>query len=179
MTEVAPPAIATLSDVQLALDGDEMAFARLVSAHHAEMARVAYAISGDTHVAEDAVQAAWASAWRKLASVRDSERIRPWLIAIAVNETRQVLRHQRRTPVAEIDLNQRAPEGADPAIGITRLDLRRALARLDPDDRALLALRYVAGFDAAEIGAMTGRSASGTRARLSRLTARMREDLGR
>ena len=57
------------------------------------------------------------------------------------------------------------------------LDLARVLARLDPDDRALITLRYVLGFDSFEIGAMTGRSASGTRARLARLLARMRREL--
>ena len=36
------------------------------------------------------------------------------------------------------------------------LDLVNALARLSPDDRSLLALRYVAGFDSFEIGRMTG-----------------------
>ena len=57
----------------------------------------------------------------------------------------------------------------DPAARSTDIDLINALARLDPDDRALLALRYVAGFDSTELARATGRSASGTRARLARL----------
>lgn len=179
MNGIAPGVTIDASDVRLAVEGDETAFARLVAAHHADMARVAYAISGDRGVAEDAVQSAWTSAWSKLSSVRDPERIRRWLISVAANETRQILRRRRRTAVVEIDLRVRAAEKDDPATGIARLDLARALRRLPPDDRVLIALRYVAGFDAAEIGAMTGRSASGTRTRLSRLTARLREELGR
>jgi DNA-directed RNA polymerase specialized sigma24 family protein len=58
------------------------------------------------------------------------------------------------------------------------VDLVRSLAHLSPEDRTLLALRYVVGLDAAELGALTGRSPSGTRARLSRLTARLRMELG-
>ena len=38
----------------------------------------------------------------------------------------------------------------------TRVDLRAALLRLDPDDRALLAMRYVAGFDSTELATATG-----------------------
>ena len=39
----------------------------------------------------------------------------------------------------------------DPAARTADIDLINALARLDPDDRALLALRYVVGFDASEL----------------------------
>ena len=58
--------------------------------------------------------------------------------------------------------------------------LRRELseaASLDPEDRELLAMRYVAGFDATELSSVIGLSPPGTRARLSRLLARLRQDL--
>jgi len=58
-----------------------------------------------------------------------------------------------------------------------RLDLGAALVRLDPADRGLLAMRYLAGLSADEIGVATGLTASGVRSRLSRLIARLREDL--
>ncbi len=67
---------------------------------------------------------------------------------------------------------------ADPAGHTADLDLANALARLDLDDRALLALRYVAGFNSTELARATGRSASGTRARLARLLERLRTELG-
>ena len=50
---------------------------------------------------------------------------------------------------------------------------------MSADDRALVALRYMSGFDMAEIGAITGRSAAVTRMRLSRVTARLRRELNR
>jgi RNA polymerase sigma-70 factor (ECF subfamily) len=143
------------------------------------MARVAYAIVGDPAMADDAVQSAWVHAWRKLGSVRDPERIRYWLLTIVVNESRQSLRRKRRTVVVELDMGQLAADRSDPSVGIARLDLAQALSRLSADDRALLALRYVAGFDAAEIGRVTGRTAGGTRVRLSRLTAQLRGELSK
>ena len=57
------------------------------------------------------------------------------------------------------------------------LDLHAALARLDPDDAALLAMRYVAGFDSTELGVATGRSPAAIRQRLKRLLERLNEDL--
>ncbi len=177
MQVIAPSATVGRSDVEMAADGDEVAFARLVAAHHADMMRVAYVITTDDALAQDAVQSAWVIAWRKLGSVRDPVRIHRWLISIAANEARQVARRRRRDRVVEIDPTAPATPRSDPAVGITRVDLVRALGRLSADDRQLIALRYLHGLDAAELGALTGRSASGTRVRLSRLTARLRQDL--
>jgi RNA polymerase sigma-70 factor, ECF subfamily len=167
------------SDVELAAKGDELAFARLIDAYHAELARIAFAIVGEHAIADDAVQSAWVKAWRKLPSLRDSSRVRYWLISICVNEARQALRSRRRVDVLELTIDQPAADRSDPALGVGRLDLHRALNRLSGDDRALLTLRYVADLNANEIAAITGRSASGTRVRLSRLTAKLRAELNR
>jgi RNA polymerase sigma-70 factor (ECF subfamily) len=164
--------------VRLAATGDEAAFTRLVEQHHAAMARVAYVIVGDVDLAWDAVQAAWAIAWRRLGSLRDPSQVRAWLVAIAANEARQVIRKSRRAgPVVDISaaLDQRG--GGDPADQIANVDLARALRGLGPDDRALLALRFVAGLDSTEIASQLGLSSSGVRSRLARLLDRLRTEL--
>ena len=83
--------------VRSAATGDKVAFARLVEAHHASMARVAYVICNDDDTTRDAVQSAWAIAWRRMSSLHDPGQVRPWLIAIAANEARQAMRRQRRS----------------------------------------------------------------------------------
>ncbi|MGD8485614.1 MAG: RNA polymerase sigma factor [Chloroflexota bacterium] len=170
-----------------AVAGDDVAFARIVAAHEAEMHRICVAVCGDQSTAADAVQSAWAIAWRKLESMRQPERLRPWLVAIAVNETRQLMRkrHRRSQIEVAVDPSDRPggvdpsdrPGGVEPETGIDGLDLDRALLRLDPDDRALLAMRYIAGFDSNELAIATGLSPSGTRSRLERLLARLRKEL--
>jgi RNA polymerase sigma factor (sigma-70 family) len=166
--------------VALAARGDEAAFTAIVAAHHDDLTRVCFVICGDPDLADEAVQAAWTLAWRKLGSLHDPDRLRPWLVAVAANEARGLLRHRRRRSVVEIGLdgNDDPERAAEPGDAARDLDLVNALARLSPDDRALIALRYVAGFDATEIGRVTGRSPSGTRARLGRLRNRLREELG-
>ena len=175
-----------MSDEATALDrvvagaraGDEAAFTRLIAAYHADMLRVAFVITGDADVASDAVQFAWQTAWRKLGKLREPDRIRSWLVAIAANEARQLTRHQRRRSVVEIAASSE-PRGTDPAGGIARLDLVNALARLKPEDRELMAMRYVLGLDSFEIAATRGTSASGTRARIARVLAELRKELDR
>ncbi|MFN8518898.1 MAG: RNA polymerase sigma factor [Chloroflexota bacterium] len=165
--------------VAQAASGDEAAFARIVEAHHPDMRRVAYLVCDDPSLAEEAVAEAWAIAWRKLGSVRDPARLRPWLVSVAANEARQLVRSRHRRTVREVPIDA-APEPPmmdqrDPDLD---LDLARALGQLSPDDRALLSLRYVAGLNATELARVTGRSASGTRVRLMRLLERLRRELG-
>jgi RNA polymerase sigma factor (sigma-70 family) len=165
--------------IALARSGDDIAFARIVEAHHEDMRRVCVVVCGDESVADEAVEAAWGIAWRKLGTVRDPSRLRPWLVSVAVNEARQLLRRRRRRRLLEIGPDHGTDVGGmDPADGIAAIDLRNALIRLDPDDRSLLAMRYVAGFDSTELAAAMGLSPSGIRARLGRLLTRLETELG-
>jgi RNA polymerase sigma factor (sigma-70 family) len=178
MTDIAvqnAPVVA--STVRLAAQGDEAAFTRLVAEHRAAMARVAFVICGDPEATRDAVQSAWSIAWRRLPTLRDPDQVRPWLIAIAANEARQFVRTQRRRPVIDISDTLLSDERGDPADAIGLVDLQRALADLKPDDRRLLALRYVAGLDSSQIARHTGLSASGVRSRLARVIDRLRTDI--
>ena len=163
--------------LQRALAGDEGAFAWIVATFSSDMAQVCLVVVGDLELADEAVAAAWPIAWRTLGRLRDPERLRSWLISIAANQARQMARARRRRMVREIAV----PPTDQPAHSGDRdseIDLKNALARLSPDDRALLALRYVAGFDSNELARATGLSPSGTRARLARLLDKMRRELG-
>ena len=158
--------------------GDEFAFRSIIIDHHEDMRRVAAYVAGDHAIAEEATQAAWLIAWKKLRSVRDEASLRAWLVSIAANEAKRVLRQQRRRAAFErVPASAVGSSTVDPATGIDAMDLYAAMARLDPDDRALLAMRYVAGFDSNELAQATGISPSGTRSRIERALKRLRKDL--
>jgi RNA polymerase sigma-70 factor, ECF subfamily len=177
MSSLAPDVAIALT-VQLAAEGDEVAFARIVAAHRAEMVRVAFVVCGDWEMAQDAAQSALWIAWRRLPALRDPTRLRPWLLSVVANEARGILRRNRRHPVVELTIAVDGQSGHDPGDGIGQVDLRNALHRLGAADRALVALRYLADLDSAEIGSLTGRSASGVRTRLSRVLDHLRKELG-
>jgi RNA polymerase sigma factor (sigma-70 family) len=175
--ELAIPRVIAADTVADAAAGDADALARIVGVHHDDMARICFVICGDQDLAQDAVQAAWPIAWKKLGSLRDPDRLRPWLMAVAANEARQILRRRGRSPVMEIEVADLGSDRHDPSLRSASIDLAAALRRLSAEDRALLALRHVAGFDATEIGRELGISPSGVRSRLARLTARLRKEL--
>jgi RNA polymerase sigma-70 factor, ECF subfamily len=166
--------------IAAAAAGDELAFARIIALHDDDMARVAYLVCGDVSLAHDAVQSAWLIAWRKIRTLRDMDRLRAWLVAIAANEARQLIRRQHRRAVVEItvhalDEERHLPRAANPAD--RPLDLMAALARLGAEDRQIVAMRYALGLSSFEIAEVTGRSAAGVRSRLARALDRLREDL--
>lgn len=178
MTDIiATPPLAGESLVQRAAAGDEVAFARLIAEHNASMARVAFVIIGDREQTLDAVQSAWTIAWRKLGSLRDAAQVGPWLIAIAANEARQIKRRDRRAVVVDISDAIDRQGAPDPVDSAAVLDLERALSGISRDDRRLLALRFVAGFDSFEIARLIGVSPSGVRSRLARLVQKLRTEL--
>ena len=134
------------SIVEAAAAGDTMAFARIVQAHHDDMARVCQVICGDPDLAQDAAQTAWPIVWQKL-------RIAPRPgQASAVARDRRGQRGPAAAPQAAPrpgrDALEVADVGSQPAT--TRLrgpatSTSLAAFRLLPaDDRALLSLRYVA-----------------------------------
>ncbi|MEX1343244.1 MAG: sigma-70 family RNA polymerase sigma factor, partial [Candidatus Limnocylindrales bacterium] len=112
-------------------------------------------------------------------SVQESDKLKPWLVSIAVNQARDMMRKRRRRAEIEViaDPARIHGQGIDPATGIDALDVRAALQALEPEERSLLAMRYVAGFNATELSAALGISPSGVRNRLERLTSRLRKEL--
>ena len=106
-----------------AAEGDEFAFARIVDADHDDMRRVCAFITRDPDLAEDAVQTAWSIAWRKLGSVREPSKLRPWLMrvgqGVAVGQgqgegfgCRLLLRERRHDRQGGL----RQVEGLDPSV---------------------------------------------------------------
>jgi RNA polymerase sigma-70 factor (ECF subfamily) len=158
--------------------GDEAAFARIVASHHDDMRRLCVFVTRDMALADDAVQNAWSTAWRKLGTLRDPASLKPWLMRLAANEAKRLMKQRgRRSAVEGIAARPAVTAGIDPATGIERLDVLAALERFEPEDRALIALRYVFGFDATAIAAASGSTPDAVRQRLKRLLDRLRLEL--
>jgi RNA polymerase sigma factor (sigma-70 family) len=135
--------------VRAAQAGDAAAVERLVEAHLGLVYNViGRVLNGDTDV-DDLVQETMIQAIRGLPALRDPERFRPWLLAIA---HRQVQLHLRGRHRAQLRRHPQPVDVPDPGGDLAertlaeleltrqRADLTRATHWLDPDDRQLLAL---------------------------------------
>jgi RNA polymerase sigma factor (sigma-70 family) len=131
----------------------------------------------DRAAAEDVVAGAFERAYRRLGSYdprRGSQR--QWLFGIARHAALDELRRRRR--VAALAAEPGGPEAAFVEVGadpVRRATVRAALAGLDARDRELIALKFVAGLDNAEIAGVLGISPSNAGTRLHRAVHRLRK----
>ena len=139
----------------------------------------AYAASllRDRSAAEEVTAAAFERAFRKQRSF-DPRRgtQRAWLFGIARNAALDELRRRKRSAelTAEPAGDEPAPEGEAEAAE-RRATVRAALATLEPRDRELIALKFHAGLNNAEIADVLGVSASNAGTRVHRALTRLRE----
>ena len=145
--------------INRAKGGDGTAFSALVAPRLDGLIRLASAIVGNESDARDAVQETLSIAWRELRSLRRDDRFDPWVSRILINECRRVIRMQKRLQRRESAIPEDAAFATSPLVEdrVAGRDLIvRALDRIDPDKRALLALRYLNQASIEEIGVILG-----------------------
>ena len=132
----------------------------------------------DRAAAEDVTAAAFERAYRKQRTykpARGSERA--WVFGIARNAALDELRRRKRAAalVAEpADVDATPPEDAAET-ALRRAAVRVALAQIDPRHRELIALKFHAGLDNAEIAAVLGVGVSNAGTQLHRAMTKLRE----
>jgi RNA polymerase sigma-70 factor (ECF subfamily) len=162
-----------------------------------------YRMLGSAHDAEDLVQETYLRAWRGYQGFENRSSVRTWLYRIATNACLTALAHSSRRvlpsglgapaddPRAEPEM---APEVAwlqaipdawvstvdDPAALVAsreslRLALVASLQHLPAQQRAVLLLRDVLAFPAAEVAAMLDVSVTSVKSALQRARARMKD----
>jgi RNA polymerase sigma-70 factor (TIGR02960 family) len=160
--------------------GDGAAFRALTAPHHRELQLHCYRMLGSFQDAEDAVQDTLLSAWQAIGGFQGRSSIRTWLYSIATNRCLNLRRSTRSRRAAEWNVpGVRPPEPSrmgdlvwlqpypDASLGADldpeswseqhesiSLAFVTALQTLPPRQVAVLLLRDVLGFSAADVAAM-------------------------
>lgn len=168
--------------------GRDDAYERLLREQGGRMLAVARRLLGNEEDARDAVQDAFASAFRSIGSFAGEARISTWLHRIVVNAALMKLRTRRRKPerpidellpAFEADGHRRDPGGPwQPAERLERRELRRlvreAIERLPETHRTVLVLRDIEGLDTAEAASLLGVGPGVVKSRLHRARQALR-----
>jgi RNA polymerase sigma-70 factor (ECF subfamily) len=195
-----------------AREGDEDAFRALTDPYRRELHVHCYRILGSVQDAEDVMQETLLAAWRGLAGFAERASLRAWLYRIATNRSLNARRDSARRPSASSALPFEPPpptrmaeplwlepypdalldELPDAAAGPdARYETKEAvglafvtgLQQMAPRQRAVLVLRDVLGFQAAEVAVMLDASEASVTSLLQRaratLDARMPPDRAR
>jgi RNA polymerase sigma-70 factor, ECF subfamily len=193
--------------LKLARDGDEDAFGELVEPYRAQLRAHSYQMLGSVHDAEDALQEALLRAWRGLAGFEGRGSVRSWLYSIVTNAALDITRRRSRRelpvdfgPAAGTADHLEAvvtdpvwlepypdrwltgdagssPEAAYEQRESMELAFIVALQKLPPLQRAVLLLREVVGFSAAETADQLGASVASVNSALQRARATVRGGL--
>jgi RNA polymerase sigma-70 factor, ECF subfamily len=145
------------------------AFEELVRRHRLATYRVALRMLGNESDAEDATQDAFVQAWRNLGGFRSDAAFSTWMYRVVTNRCLNMLRARRRTEPLPDD--REAPASRPDRIAEARWqveDLKLAILRLTPEQRAPLVLRELQGCSYEEIAATLDLSISAVKSRLHR-----------
>lgn len=153
-------------------DAAEQEFTAFVATRGPAMLRVAYALTGDQHAAEDLLQTALAKAYARWSRIRgDAE---PYVRRILYHDQISGWRLRSRrseVPVATVPDVAVADHGDRTAL---RLMVRGALLRLPPRQRAVLVLRYLEDLSVEETAAVLGTRAGTVASQTSKALVKLR-----
>jgi RNA polymerase sigma-70 factor (ECF subfamily) len=186
---------ATLADAQLAMrcaGRDGQAVRHLITANNQRLFRTAWSILRDRSEAEEAVQAAYVSAFAAIGQFEGRSSLSTWLVRIVVNESLGRMRAERRrrdhleaagVPVLDTyrDKLMRGSEAPPPDATVAREQLRalieHAVAGLPDGFRAVFVLREIEGLSVEETAEALGIPAATVKTRLLRARRKLQDAL--
>jgi RNA polymerase sigma-70 factor, ECF subfamily len=177
MTALAPTVAPGV--LERARDGDHDAFAAVVRLYDRRLRGIAFRVLGDRERMDDALQEAYLRAFRALPRFRGDARVSTWLFRITYNACLDELARARKT--THVPLDEVVEQASDPFELDDALDARGEIARqfaeLAPDERAVVFLVDVEGFDYAAASRILGIPVGTVASRLNRARGALRSAL--
>lgn len=135
--------------------------------------------------AEDVVQMTFLKALTRMDQLRESERVRPWLLQIAYRDAITLLRRRRDRPTDPVLLPEQASDESGPSDVAIASDMARivtnALDQLDESERMAVTLRDVEDLPMRDVASIMGIGVSAAKMRVHRgraaLRVALREDI--
>ncbi|KGE16675.1 RNA polymerase sigma factor [Paenibacillus wynnii] len=118
---------------------EEEWFFEQVSQHKRNLYGIAFSYLRNEADALEVLQEATCRAWSKRKSLKDPERLTPWMIRILINCCMDELKRRKRKITAE---PQRYEDGVMELASDRRLDMEKALDNVKPKYRQVLVLKY-------------------------------------
>lgn len=177
--------VSRVTDRDASLSEQEEAFSEIVRRFQDRAYACAYAILGDFHLAEDATQAAFISAWQKLNQLREPEAFPGWFRRLVATECHRMVRVKRLPTVPLEDaLNTAATSaGSDAHRVLERAELAKILFKaiegLSENERVVVMLFYVEQLSQAEIASFLGAPVTTVAKRLYSAKGRLRSTIFR
>lgn len=158
--------------IQMAVNGDKIAFAKLYSRYKDRLYRYAYFKLGNDTDAQDAVADCIVCAYQSIGILKNDKAFDAWIFKILYRSCCAIIKRQielKNTGNLDDRENLTFEEP-----GFESVELKDALKELNETDRDIVLLSAVAGFNSREIGRLLGLKPNTVRSRLSRALAKMK-----
>lgn len=166
--------------VSCAKDGDDDAFFQLVSLHKEQLYKIAYAFLRNETDALEAIQEATCRSYLKLARLKQPAYFRTWLTRILIHICLDEQKRRKRIildPMEE-DVQSRASIPMDDQ-NVERIQIEEALARLNPNYRHIIILKYFEDRTIRDIAEVLGHPEGTIKTWLHKALGALRKDLGK
>ncbi len=170
--------------IKATMAGDRDAFGELVRRYQDRLFNSLIHLSGSEHEAQDVTQEAFLQAYRRLSSFRGDSHFYTWIFRIARNLAISRIRSRKATSslyqedgsLRDIESSGSAPQ-RPMDVEETVTQVRRALARLEEDQRTILVLREFDGLEYDAIAEILEIPVGTVRSRLHRARQQLKEEL--
>ena len=157
-----------------AKQGDAKAFADLYAQYAQKLYATAFYLLGRKEDAEDIVMDTVADAFAQIRSLRNADAFGGWIFRILMNKLKR--KRKEYALACEEELFDTLPaEAGEPSA--EHAALRQAVAQLPQQDREIVLLGVLGGYESAEIAQILGMNANTVRSRRMRTLAKLREML--
>jgi RNA polymerase sigma-70 factor (ECF subfamily) len=167
--------------VQRAIDHDPEAFGRLYDIHVDSVYRHVYYRVGNEQDAEDLTQQVFLKAWQAIDRYRrKASPFIAWLMTISHNLVVDFYRTRKDKAYLEAEILADGPASNPEQAAETSLEqqrLRRAILKLGSDEQQVVILRFVEGFEFAEIASVLNKKEGNVRVILHRALVKLRSIL--
>jgi len=162
--------------------GDEAAFRELFKRYAPMLLRLMQRTVSRAADAQDLVQQAFLQLHRARGDFRADMRVRPWIMTIALNLARDLLRRRGRRPEVEVEEEALAAPAAIASHLVEAKDVgrrvREALSELPREQREVIELHWFEQLSFPEIAGIVGATSGAVRVRAHRGYVALRARLG-
>ena len=173
--------------IQHTLEGDQQAFAALVEKYQKQIHALVWQKIGDFHIAQEITQDVFLTAYHKLTTLKDPNRLSGWLYVITNRKC--IAWHRKKKPqhesldamdpvaLEEVYCSMHITQQREAAAIQKRRELvQKLLSKLQESERTVVNLYYIAEMTCEEIGKFLGVSTNTVRSRLHRARNKLRKE---
>lgn len=149
--------------IKKAMKGDSEAFIKLIDKHEVSMYKTAKAILYNEEDVGDAIQETILSAYKSIQSLKHTTYFKTWITRILINKCNDIVRNNKNLIFVDKYKEEVYEESID-----DKLELNECLEKLSSEQKLVLNLYYVEGFNSREISEMLNENENTIKSRLLR-----------